>query len=290
MGLSPGRSLGPYRILGTLGAGGMGEVYRARDTSLDRDVAIKILPEQFANDEDRLARFTREAKALAALNHPNIAAIHSVEESDGIRGLVMELCEGPTLAERLRSGALPLSDVLAVAIQIADALDAAHSEGIVHRDLKPANIKLRPDGSVKVVDFGLAKLDRLTASSDPAHSPTVTAATQAGVLLGTAAYMSPEQARGKAVDKRADYGHSAASCTRCSPRVSPSAATRQRRRLRRSSSATWTGRNCRRKHRQPSDACCAAAWKRIPRRRLRDAADAHWSWSTRSRVTSLESR
>ena len=204
MGLSAGQRFGPYLILGPLGAGGMGEVYRARDASLERDVAIKILPAQFANDDDRLARFRREAKALAALNHPNIAVIHSLEESDGVRALVMELCEGPTLAERLSDGAMPLDEAIPVGIQIADALDAAHAAGIVHRDLKPANIKLLGDGTVKVLDFGLAKVEQRGTDSDPAHSPTITAATQAGVVLGTAAYMSPEQARGKTVDKRTD--------------------------------------------------------------------------------------
>src|SRR5262245_9647219 len=184
----------------------MGEVFRARDRTLDRDVAIKILPESVAAHPDRIARFEREAKALAALNHPHIAQIHGIEESPGTRGLVMELVEGPTLADRLASGRLPSDEALPIARQIADALGAAHAGGIVHRDLKPANIKVRSDGTVKVLDFGLAKaLDPVAGSADSANSPTLTfAATQAGLILGTAAYMAPEQVRGRPVDKRAD--------------------------------------------------------------------------------------
>ena len=157
MPLHPGTRLGPYEILAPLGAGGMGEVYRARDTKLDRAVAIKILPESFVADPDRIARFLREAKTLAALNHPNIGAIHGLEETNGATALILELVEGPTLADRIAQGRLPLDEALAIARQIADALEAAHDQGIVHRDLKPANIKLRPDGAVKVLDFGLAK-------------------------------------------------------------------------------------------------------------------------------------
>src|SRR5262245_10946165 len=192
----------------------MGEVYRARDTNLHRDVAIKVLLDSVANDPDRLARFEREAHVLAALNHPNIAHIHGLENSSPaaaggpVRGLVMELVEGRTLADRVSAGPIPLEDALAIAKQIADALEAAHERGIVHRDLKPANIKVREDGTVKVLDFGLAKaLDPAAVSSSAhlSHSPTITVgATIAGVVLGTAAYMSPEQARGKSVDKRAD--------------------------------------------------------------------------------------
>ena len=189
----------------------MGEVYRATDTNLGRQVAIKVLPASVASDVERLARFEREAKTLAALNHPNIAAIYGLERAAGTTALVMELVEGPTLADRIAQGALPLDDVLPIATQITDALAAAHDQGIVHRDLKPANIKIRPDGTVKVLDFGLAKtVDPAAASvmadASPSLSPTITspAMTQAGMLLGTAAYMSPEQARGKAVDKRAD--------------------------------------------------------------------------------------
>ena len=212
MTLIPGTRLGPFEILADLGAGGMGEVYRARDTKLNRDVAIKVLLPAIANDPDRLARFSREAQVLASLNHPNIAAIYGLEDAGDVRALVMELVEGPTLAERIegqraqRAG-LPPADVLPIAKQIADALEAAHERGIIHRDLKPANIKVREDGTVKVLDFGLAKaMDPLGGSSAHAmNSPTQSMwATQAGVILGTAAYMSPEQAAGKPVDKRSD--------------------------------------------------------------------------------------
>src|SRR5216110_3671474 len=207
MTLSAGTRLGPYEILSPLGAGGMGEVYRARDTKLNRDVAIKVLPDLFASDAERLARFTREAQTLASLNHPHIAAIYGLEESGGVRALVMELVDGEDLSQRIARGAIPVDDALPIAKQIADALEAAHEQGIIHRDLKPANIKVRNDGTVKVLDFGLAKaMDPAGASSaDAMNSPTLTArATQLGMILGTAAYMAPEQARGKAVDKRAD--------------------------------------------------------------------------------------
>jgi eukaryotic-like serine/threonine-protein kinase len=206
MGLSAGTRLGPYEIQALLGAGGMGEVYRARDTKLCRDVAIKILPEVFTSDPERLARFEREARMLAALNHPHIGAIYGVEDAQSVHALVLELVEGDTLRERLRRGPLPLSDTLAIARQIAEALEAAHERGVIHRDLKPANVKVTPEGTVKVLDFGLAK----AASNDGVgfdldQSPTITVdATIAGAILGTAAYMSPEQARGKAVDKRTD--------------------------------------------------------------------------------------
>jgi serine/threonine-protein kinase len=203
--------VGPYEILSALGAGGMGEVYRAHDTKLNRDVALKILPDAFASDPDRLARFTREAQTLAALNHPHIAHIHGLEDAGGVRALVMELVEGEDLAERIARGPIPLDEALPIARQIAEALEAAHDQGIIHRDLKPANIKVRPDGTVKVLDFGLAKaMDPLSSSSAAAalaNSPTITspvAMTAAGIILGTAAYMSPEQARGKVVDKRTD--------------------------------------------------------------------------------------
>ena len=189
----------------------MGEVYRARDTTLHRDVAIKVLPDLFASDAERLARFTREAQTLAALNHPNIAHIHGLEASGGVRALVMELVEGEDLSQRIARGALPLDEALPIARQIAEALEAAHEQGIIHRDLKPANIKLRADGVVKVLDFGLAKAlepVRRSATGSPnlANSPTITspAMTMRGMILGTAAYMAPEQAKGKPVDKRAD--------------------------------------------------------------------------------------
>jgi eukaryotic-like serine/threonine-protein kinase len=206
MPLSAGARLGPYEILAPLGAGGMGEVYRAKDLKLGRDVAIKILPEAFAADPERLARFQREAQVLASLNHPHIAHIHGLEESGRVRGLVLELVEGETLAERIAQGPVPVDEALEIARQIADALEAAHEKGIVHRDLKPANVKRTPAGSVKVLDFGLAKALKPDGSSpDVTSSPTMTAqSTQAGIVIGTAAYMSPEQARGKAVDKRTD--------------------------------------------------------------------------------------
>ena len=210
--LTAGTRIGPYEIVGALGAGGMGEVYRATDTSLKRQVAIKVLPESVAADAERLARFQREAEVLASLNHPHIAHIHGLERSDGMTALVMELVEGPTLGDRIAQGAIPVDDALPIAKQIAEALEAAHEQGIVHRDLKPANIKVRPDGTVKVLDFGLAKaLDQapsLKSQADGhfANSPTITspAMTAPGIILGTAAYMSPEQARGRRVDKRAD--------------------------------------------------------------------------------------
>jgi eukaryotic-like serine/threonine-protein kinase len=209
MSLSPGTSVGPYEILSALGEGGMGEVYRARDPKLGRDVALKVLPTAFALDPDRLARFKREAQILASINHPNIAAIYGVEDSDRAHALVLELVEGPTVADRIAQGPIPLDETLRIARQVADALEAAHERGIIHRDLKPANIKLRPDGTVKVLDFGLAKaLEPASAMAiDAAASPTITATpamTQAGMILGTAAYMSPEQARGRPADQRSD--------------------------------------------------------------------------------------
>ena len=213
MSLTSGTRIGPFEVVGSVGAGGMGEVYRARDTKLQREVALKILPDAFALDPDRLARFEREAQVLASLNHPNIGGIYGFEEGPAeaghhVRALVLELVDGPTLADRIAQGAIPIEEALSVARQIAEALDAAHEHGIIHRDLKPANIKLRPDGTVKVLDFGLAKALEIepAAAGTPSISPTITspAATRAGVILGTAAYMSPEQARGKLVDKRAD--------------------------------------------------------------------------------------
>jgi serine/threonine protein kinase len=226
MAMASGTRVGPYEITAQIGAGGMGEVYRARDTRLNRDVALKILPEAFAADPDRVARFTREAQLLASLNHPNIAAIYGFEEqsdvasgfSRTVQALVLELVEGPTLAERIAGGRIPVDEALAIARQIADALEAAYEHGIVHRDLKPANIKVTPDGVVKVLDFGLAKLveagdrgvvhDRgVRLQPDLTASPTITTpgmATGIGVILGTAAYMAPEQAKGRPADKRAD--------------------------------------------------------------------------------------
>ena len=200
------RRLGPYHLHEPIGAGGMGEVYRARDTKLGRDVAIKILPRHFTSDPERLARFEREARILASLNHPHIGAIYGLEDVDGVRALVLELVGGETLADRIARGPIPVNDTLTIARQIADALEAAHEKGIVHRDLKPANIKITPDGVVKVLDFGLAKMAASDAvAADPAQSPTLTVGgTKEGVILGTATYMSPEQARGRPADKRAD--------------------------------------------------------------------------------------
>ena len=208
MPLSPGTSLGHYAVTALLGEGGMGQVWQATDTQLNRQVALKILPDAFAADPDRLARFQREAQILASLNHPNIAQIHGIEEAEGTRALVLELVEGPTLADRISEGPIPLDEALPIAKQIAEALEAAHEAGVIHRDLKPANIKVRDDGTVKVLDFGLAKVFQPDAS-DPSmsQSPTVSltaAATQMGMVIDTAAYMSAEQASGKSVDKRSD--------------------------------------------------------------------------------------
>jgi serine/threonine protein kinase len=206
MALLPGTALGPYQITTPLGAGGMGEVYRARDTKLKREVALKVLPEIFVSDPQRLFRFEREAELLASLNHPNIAHIYGVADEGGVRGLAMELVEGATLAERIAHGALPLEETVLIGKQIAEGLEYAHDRGIIHRDLKPANVKVTSDGIAKILDFGLAKaLTGEASETDMATSPTLSvAATTAGVLLGTAGYMSPEQAKGKSVDRRAD--------------------------------------------------------------------------------------
>ncbi len=211
MTLQPGIQLGPYEILAAVGAGGMGEVYSAKDSKLGRDVAIKVLPEAFSQDPERLARFQREARLLDSLNHPHIATIHGLEESGDTHYLVMELVPGDTLAEKIkRDGAAPVEEVLGIATQIAEALEHAHEHGIIHRDLKPANVKLTPDGQVKVLDFGLAKAFSSDGSDSAdvfdSNSPTVLtdSPTMPGVILGTAAYMSPEQAKGKVVGKRTD--------------------------------------------------------------------------------------
>jgi hypothetical protein len=208
MSLAPGTRLGQYEILSALGSGGMGEVYRARDTTLERDVALKVVLPAVATDPDRVARFNREARVLASLNHPNIAQIHGLESSGSVPAIVMELAEGPTLADRLVRGALPLTEAVNVARQIAEALAAAHEQGVIHRDLKPTNVKVRPDGIVKVLDFGLATWRPNPAHAEPAPDrtggPTASMETMPGVVLGTAAYMAPEQARGLPVDRRAD--------------------------------------------------------------------------------------
>src|ERR1700686_2218658 len=207
MPLAAGTELGTHEILALIGVGGMGEVYKAHDTKLRRDVAIKVLPESFARDADRLARFRRGGELLPSPNHPNIATIYNIEDSNGTTYLVMELVPGETLADRIkREGAVPVEESLTIAKQIAEALEAAHEKGIIHRDLKPANVKLTPEGKVKVLDFGLAKaFAGDTSTEDMSNSPTLSmAATMHGVILGTAAYMSPEQAKGKQVDKRTD--------------------------------------------------------------------------------------
>ena len=209
MAIGPGSRLGSYEVAALIGEGGMGKVWRARHTGLKRDDALKVLPDAFASDPERLARFRREAQVLASLNHPNIAHVYGLEQSDGVQALVMELVEGPTLADRIAQGPIPVDEALPIAKQIAEALEAAHEQSIIHRDLKPANIKQRPDGTVKVLDFGLAKALEPTprAGMDATASPTITSpalTTGVGVLLGTAAYMSPEQAKGRPADKRSD--------------------------------------------------------------------------------------
>ena len=207
MPLTPNTKLGVYEIIEPIGAGAMGEVYRAKDTQLGRDVALKVLPSAFAKDADRVARFKREARLLATLNHTNIAAIHGLEASNGVDFLVLELVPGQTLAEILKAGPIPFEEAIKIALQIAEALDAAHEKGVVHRDLKPPNIKITPDDEVKVLDFGLAKAIAPEPSSGESFSdsPTLSAAaTRAGIIMGTAPYMSPEQVRGKPVDKRSD--------------------------------------------------------------------------------------
>src|SRR6516162_8576895 len=194
--MTVGTQLGSYELTALLGKGGMGEVYRARDGKLERDVAIKILAEEFSRDHDRVSRFQREAELLAALNHPNIAAIYDLQEANDTRFLVLELVAGETLAERIQRGPIPVEEALKIAHQIAEAFEAAHEKGVIHRDLKPANVKITPDGKVKVLDFGLAKALEATPQQAASNSPTIlTAATNGGVILGTAGYMSPEQAR-----------------------------------------------------------------------------------------------
>src|SRR5262245_7076596 len=201
-----GTKLAHYEITAHLGSGGMGDVYQATDTKLGRSVAIKFLPEAFSHDTERVARFQREARVLASLNHSNIAGIYGVEEIESRHFLVMELVSGETLANRIKHGAIPVKEALGIAMQIAEALEEAHEKGIIHRDLKPANIKMTPEGKVKVLDFGLAKVyEREQANAALSNSPTISlAATNAGMILGTAAYMSPEQARGRTVDRRTD--------------------------------------------------------------------------------------
>src|SRR5262245_53815763 len=205
MALTIGVQLGSYEITALLGKGGMGEVYRARDLKLKREVAIKILPEEFSLDAVRVSRFQREAEVLASLNHPNIAAIYDLAEASGTRFLVLELVEGETLADRIANGPIPVEEALSIAVQICEALEAAHERGIIHRDLKPANVKLTPDNKVKVLDFGLAKaIANAPANATLSNSPTLLSGTMGGMLVGTASYMSPEQARGENTDTRSD--------------------------------------------------------------------------------------
>ena len=239
--LKAGARLGSYKVIAELGAGGMGEVYRARDTKLGRHVAIKVLPVAVAADAERLARFEREAKTLASLNHPNIATVHGLEQTGDVYALVMELVEGEDLSTHIARGPIPLSDALPIAKQIAEALEAAHEQGIIHRDLKPANIKIRADGTVKVLDFGLAKLTEGSGASsvgpnEVSRSLTLTspaAMTGMGVILGTAAYMAPEQARGNVVDKRGISGRLAWCSTKWSLGAACSMKRRSRTRWRR---------------------------------------------------------
>src|SRR5213083_2538647 len=206
MAITIGTQLGCHEITALLGKGGMGEVYRARDTKLKREVAIKILPEAFLRDSERVSRFQREAEVLASLNHPNVAAIYDLQEADGSRYLVLELVEGETLADRIARGPIPVEEALDIAKDICEALEAAHEKGIIHRDLKPANVKIAADGKVKVLDFGLAKaIENTPSPATMSNSRTLSvAATQAGMILGTAAYMSPEQAKGFQADARSD--------------------------------------------------------------------------------------
>ena len=199
MPLTVGTQLGSHEITALLGKGGMGEVYRARDLKLKREVAIKILPDEFGSDSDRVIRFQREAEVLASLIHPNIAGIYDIQESRGTRFLILELVEGETLSDHIARGPIPVDEALAIAVQICEALEAAHEKGIVHRDLKPANVKVTQEGKVKVLDFGLAKvMERTTADTDLSNSPTLITGSMAVMIMGTAAYLSPEQAHGQA--------------------------------------------------------------------------------------------
>ena len=258
----------------------MGQVFRATDTTLKRQVAMKVLPASVAADADRLARFQREAEVLAALNHPNIAAIYGLEKSEGITALVMELVEGDDLSQRIARGAIPLDDALPIAKQIAEALEAAHEQGIVHRDLKPANIKVRADGTVKVLDFGLAKaMDAAGGAARPADaamSPTMTspAMTQAGMILGTAAYMSPEQARGEASTSARTSGRLVSCCSRCSPASEHSRAKRFQTSSPRCSATPSICRRCPQRRRRTVRRLLTRCLERDPKLRLRDIGEA----------------
>ena len=269
MALIPATRLGVYEITAQIGVGGMGEVYRATDTKLKRQVAIKILPSSLAADPDRLARFQREAEVLASLNHPHIAAIYGLEDADGVRALVMELVEGDDLSQRIALGPIPLDEALPIAKEIAEALEAAHEQGIIHRDLKPGNIMLTAEGQVKVLDFGLAK--RESGWSGPSgrggeltNSPTL-APTQAGMILGTAAYMAPEQAKGRAADKRSDIWACGCVLYELLTDGARSRAKMSATRSRRSCAASRTGRRCHTACRATSTRSSEAASRKIGR-------------------------
>ena len=258
MSLAPGMMVGPYEIGALLGTGGMGEVYRARDTKLKREVAVKVLPEIFATDGARKLRFEREAKLLASLNHPNIAHLYGLEDAGAVHALVMELVDGATLAERIAQGPMALEEAVVLAKQIADGLEYAHERGIIHRDLKPANIKVTPDGQTKILDFGLAKaLAGDSAEGDIATSPTISvAATTAGVLLGTAGYMSPEQAKASPSTGVRTSGHSVVCCTKCSRGCLRSTGKRSPTNSQRWSEASRNSRNFRKRpHREFASWC-----------------------------------
>ena len=267
-----GQSLAHYRIEEKLGAGGMGVVYRATDTKLGRQVAIKVLPESFAKDPAHLARFEREARMLAALNHPHIAAIHELGESGKLRYLVLELVPGETL-----KGPLPIEEALRVCGQIAEACAAAHEQGIMHRDLKPANVKITPEGKVKVLDFGLAKT---VAGAEGAETVSVEG-TREGSVLGTPAYMSPEQARGSVqLDKRTDIWAFGWCCTRYWRGGRPSGARLSRIALRRCCRGSRTGERCRRRPRRTCEPCCGGACRRTRRSGCGTSATRGWSWKS----------
>jgi serine/threonine protein kinase len=265
--MTPGTMLGSYEIRSELGVGGMGEVYRAKDTKLGREVAVKILPDTFTHDPERLARFRREAQVLASVNHPHIAQIYGLEESNGTQFLVLELVDGESLDKRIARGPIPVDEALGIAKQITEALETAHEKGIIHRDLKPANIALNNDGTVEVLDFGLAKAVESTSGSlDLANSPTITTPaimTGVGVILGTAAYMSPEQSKGRAADKRSDIGRSGAWSTKCSAASERSRARTSATRLRPSCAANRIGRACLQVPRCPFARSFGSALKRI---------------------------
>ena len=263
MPLTAGSHLGHYEILEPIGKGGMGEVYRARDTKLGRDVAIKVLPEEFSQDKERVARFEREAKLLASLNHPNIATLHGLEETGDTQFLVMEVIEGETLAQRIARGSVPIDETLALFKEIAEGLEAAHEKGVVHRDLKPANIKVTADGKPKILDFGLAKeYGRDASDANLSESPTMARGTATGVILGTAPYMSPEQARGKEVDKRTDIWAFGCCLFEALTGTTPFVADTVTDTLAGSSNVSRVGSAYPREHRQRSIVCCGDVWKK----------------------------